>query len=466
VHDLWLQSQLGVKEADYLSRSFQTTKLYRVWINHDNGGIPTNGGSVTVTVPFYTQLKPWTPADSGQVQDQFVDWWNAMRVYVFDGKDAADGAYNFSQDNPPPPTPVKPVLPPYPVTPVAGAALPTCSTGCNLDLRSYNVGFPYGVPGQLVEYTFASAEGPPNAKTFDIKLERVNYNISAVDSIYLPAAIGAKGNNTDLNTYLGSIQTLKTFRDELNGFAKQGARWPEFIPAYYLPSNSIIAIPSVNGPPAGITPYPGPQVPSANFIVAESFRIPAPAPPTLTSDADPPWVKQKTYGDLGKIGKATLDLWSKCTTGGGTGKTCGQIQGVRDFFVADYKQCFGVEPNLNDTKVLHDFLRDVYGWAQFPDCKESLAKMVPGQYPTAISCPVISPSGRPRRGGGAPRLPFARLRPAAAPRPPPGPPARRPPYTSPNARLALCLWCSSSMACLMRAELSNLSRMRSSGRWR
>jgi len=159
-----------------------------------------------------------------------------MRVYVFDGKDAADAAYDFSQDNPSPPTPVKPVLPPYPVTPMTGAALPTCSTGCTLDLRSYYVGFPYGVPGQLVEYTFASAEGPPNAKTFGIKLERVNYNISAVDSIYLPAAIGAKGNSTDLNTYLGSIQTLKTFRDELNDFAKRGARWPEFIPAYYLPS--------------------------------------------------------------------------------------------------------------------------------------------------------------------------------------------------------------------------------------
>src|SRR5271166_3739473 len=384
VHDLWLQAQLGIVEADYLSRSFQTTKLYRIWINHDNGGVPPNGGSVTVTVPFYTQLKPWTQANSGQVEDQFIDWWNAMRIYVFDGKDAADAAYDFSQDNPPPPTPVKPVLPPYPITPVTGAAPPTCSAGCTLDLRAYYVGFPYGVPGQLVEYTFASAEGPPNAKTFSINLGQVNYNISAVDSIYLPAAIGAKGNNTDLNTYLGSIQDLTTFRDALRDFTQQGAQWPEFISAYYLPSNSIIAVPSPNGPPGGMVAYSEPQVPSANFILAESFRVPAPAPPTLTSDAEPPWVKQKAYGKLGNLGQATLDLWNKCTTGGGSSKTCAQIQSIRDFFVADYQQCFGAAPNLKDPRILHDFLRDVYGWAQFPGCKGSLAKTLPSEYPTTI----------------------------------------------------------------------------------
>ena len=148
VHDLWMQAQLGIKEADYLNRPFLTTKLYRAWINHGSGGIPP-GGSVTVTVPFYTQLQPLTQANEGKVEDQFVDWWNAMRVYIFDGKDAADAAYNFSPDNPPKGQPVKPV-PPYPVTPMTGAAMPTCNAGCTLDLRSYFIGFPNGVPGQLV----------------------------------------------------------------------------------------------------------------------------------------------------------------------------------------------------------------------------------------------------------------------------------------------------------------------------
>jgi len=383
VHDLWLQAQLGTKEADYLTRPFQTTKLYRIWINHDTGGIPP-GGSVTVTVPFYTQLRPWTQANAGKLNDQFVDWWNAMRVYIFDGKDEADAAYNFSQDNPPAGVPVQPVLPPYPVTPLAGAVAPACSTGCTLDLRSYYVGFPYGVLGQLVEYTFASAEGPPNAKTFAIQLGQVNYNISAVDSIYLPAAIGAKGNNSGANTWLGSSLPVATFRAALGDFASKGALWPDFIPAYYLPSNSIIAIPSPNGPPSGISAYPLPQVASANLMYAESFSEPAPAPPTLTSDADPPWVNKAVYGELGSVGQGTLDLWNNCTTAAAPGKTCNQIRSIKSFFVADYKECFGRAPDLTDPNVLHQFLREVYGWAQFPGCSDSLAKVLPDQYPVAI----------------------------------------------------------------------------------
>jgi hypothetical protein len=268
------------------------------------------------------------------------------------------------------------------VTHIKGAAVPDC-TGCTLDLRAYYVGFPWGIPAQLVEYTLASAEGPPNQTAFKIDLGQVNYNISAVDSVYLPAAIGAKGNSSELNTYLGSTQDVATFRKKLNEFAAQGAQWPQFIPAYYLPGNSIGAVPSPDGPPAPIKAYPQPRVPSANFIFAESFGDPAPAPPTLTSDADPPWVKQRIRGALGKFGQSTLDLWNKCT-GGGAGTTCGQIQAVRDFFVADYKSCFGHDPDLKDPAVLHEFLRDVYGWAQFPGCAQSLADKNPKDYPVVI----------------------------------------------------------------------------------
>src|SRR5262249_325126 len=119
-------------------------------------------------------------------------------------------------------------------------------------------------------------------------------NVSAVDSIYLPVAIGASGNSTTANTYLGSVESVASFQTALKEFSLQGGLWPEFISAYYLPSNSIIAVPSADGPPKGIKAYPEPQVPSTNFIYAESYRVPAPAPPTLTSDADPPWVKHRT----------------------------------------------------------------------------------------------------------------------------------------------------------------------------
>ena len=80
---LWLQAQFNV--GDVTTQIFNTTLLYRIFVNR-NAGVPPNG-SVTLTIPFYTQILPATPANLGRVDDQFIDWWNAMRVYVFDGKD-------------------------------------------------------------------------------------------------------------------------------------------------------------------------------------------------------------------------------------------------------------------------------------------------------------------------------------------------------------------------------------------
>src|SRR3954465_388013 len=80
VHDLWMQAQFDISVTDVNTRAFQTRKIYRIWVNKQNGIPPL--GSVTVTLPFYTQLLPATAADLGKVDDQFVDWWNAMRVFI------------------------------------------------------------------------------------------------------------------------------------------------------------------------------------------------------------------------------------------------------------------------------------------------------------------------------------------------------------------------------------------------
>ena len=79
VRDLWLQAQFQV--GDVTRQIFNTTLLYRIFVNRA-GGVPPNS-SVTLTLPFYTQLLPTTPANLGRVDDQFIDWWNAMRVFVF-----------------------------------------------------------------------------------------------------------------------------------------------------------------------------------------------------------------------------------------------------------------------------------------------------------------------------------------------------------------------------------------------
>ena len=384
VRDLWLQAQFQVTNVS--TQIFNTTLLYKIYVNR-NGGVPPKS-SVTLTVPFYTQLLPTSPANLGKVNDQFIDWWNAMRVYVFDGKDAADAAYNYSVDR------TGKIVPPIPVQPVSGAALPTCTsstTSCEpLLIRAYVNGFPPSVPAQLIEYTFAAAQGPPLASSLSIDRSIVNFNISAVDQIYLPAAIGAHGNATPQNTYLGSTQAVTPFRSALAAFTANGTLWPLYVPAYYSAKNPTIPLPT---PPAGGQPYPQPQLPSTDTVYAESFRNPPPAPPVLSSDT------LSGIGVLGQVAQGTLDLWTKCTSTTPTqSPTCTKIQQVNNFFAASFHQCFPGQA----LPATPDFLQAVYGWVQFPNCSTPLVKIAGYDAAIRTYCdlqynffdPTVLPAGR------------------------------------------------------------------------
>ena len=357
VRDLWLQAQFQV--SDVKKQIFNTTLLYRIFVNRA-AGVPPNS-SVTLTIPFYTQLQQADATNLGMVNDQFIDWWNAMRVFVFDDKDAADAAFNYSVDR------SGQVIPPVLVTPFAGAALPSCAsstTTCEtLDIYAYVNGFPISVPAQLIEYTFAAAQGPPLNPVLSIDLDTVNFNISAVDQVYLPAAIGASGNTTARNTYLGSTQAIAPFRDALTAFTGNGSLWPYYVPAYFSPQNPTIPLQT---PPAGGQPYPQPQIPSTDTVYAESFRDPPPAPPVLSSDT------LTGIGVLGTAAQATLDLWNKCTSPAPVqSPTCTQIAQINGFFQKNYQQCFpGKAPPAT-----RDLLQIVYGWVQFPGCTTPLAQV-------------------------------------------------------------------------------------------
>jgi hypothetical protein len=125
---------------------------------------------------------------------------------------------------------------------------------------------------------------------------------------------------------------------------------------------SAISQPPAPSSSGGQRIRPGPI--SSTGCYAESFRDPPPAPPVLSSDT------LNGIGDLGIIAQGTLDLWKKCTgsTTDGTA-TCQRIREVNEFFVTDYHKCFPNAP-LPSTEV---FLRDVYGWAQFPGCSPPLS---------------------------------------------------------------------------------------------
>ena len=232
-----------------------------------------------------------------------------------------------------------------------------------MQIKAYVNGFPSSVPAQLVEYTFAAAQGPPLDPVLSINLATVNFNISAVDQIYLPAAVGASGNQTPRNTWLGTTQAVAPFRAALAAFTANGTAWPFYVPAYYAATAPTIPLAA---PPPGGQPYPQPQLPSTDTVYAESFRDPPPAPPVLSSDT------LAGRGVLGTLAQGTLDLWTRCTAAGAPpSTTCTRIQAVDAFFKADYAQCFPSRP-LPD---IDDYLQVVYGWVQFPGCTGSLAKV-------------------------------------------------------------------------------------------
>jgi hypothetical protein len=398
--DLWLQAQF-VREFPKKNPypPFPTTLVYRAYVNSTKGIPP--GGSVEITVPFYSQLKEVTGANIGEVNDQFIDWWNAARVFLFDGAtalDAAkitDGANLNGGDHRP--TPIKFL---------AGAAKPTCSAGktvCEpIEFLSYRIDAPSGVPFELQEYTFASAEGPPtHPRPAKIMPEWVNYNISSLDSVYLPVAVGPL-TRRDV-PYVGSTATVATFNANLKTFAENGANWPYYLPVYFASAKDFPppTYPTVYGAGCSMKPFPStkaylrPKLPGTFNLLVGSYLNPPPTPPVLSSNPPkfplttcvpsppPPFKTPK----LGTEGQRVLDLWHKCTESTKvTSATCKDIRVVDDFFRLNYQnECGAAAPEPpNDIPVI----QAVYGWVPIrygsPPCQGKALVTTPG-YAKAIA---------------------------------------------------------------------------------
>ena len=88
-HDRWLQAEFNPTPGTYAS-----TYLYRAYVNPKNGILPRS--SVSVKVPFYTQLAdspcPFAP-------DQYINWWRALRIHIYDDPGAIKHAYDGDQQN-------------------------------------------------------------------------------------------------------------------------------------------------------------------------------------------------------------------------------------------------------------------------------------------------------------------------------------------------------------------------------
>ena len=386
--DLWLQAQFNVpnpKTQTFCNNSpFLFTKcppgggaqppagapptLFRAYINPNKGILPQQ--FVSITVPFYTQLAKTTPATIGTLSQQYIDWWNAQRIFFYDGKTAKTGAFNYNVDS------TGKTVPPTPVTPIAGAVIPSCAAdnmfNCEpVTVVSYIGIFPTGsIPFDFGEYTLAAAEGPPPGgllppgSPFKINRATVNFNVSAVDGVYLPIAMAASGNKTPVQRqYLGTVSTFNTVTSTINGFSDKGASWPYYWPSYFSIAQPTAAKPT---PQNGNAPYRLPKVASANVVFAELYKVPAPSPPVLSSNTT------KTSGKnpaLGTVAKGVVTLWTTCTTTSNKSDTCMKIRDVFNFFSKNYLDTCGLGPPLPDTPTM---LRQVYGWAEFPGCSHAL----------------------------------------------------------------------------------------------
>jgi hypothetical protein len=394
--DLWLQAQLGVRAANSYTETFCSNSpipggvtacpprgvssgrppaLFRAFINPDKGILPQQW--VSINVPFYTQLTATNSGNLGKYSSQYVDWWNAARVFFYDGNVAKTGAFNYDVDQN-----GHIVSPPPSIVPYAGAAVPACATAntynCEAPTLYYYIGgYPTGsIPFQLGEYTFAAAEGPPPGgllspgRQFSIDLTKTNFNISAVDGVYLPVAMEAMLQNDPTrgdSNYLGTVETVSNFNAQLGTFtgSPQGTLWPYYWPSYFYPSAPTAPQPN---PPDGEPPYLLPSIPSANVVFAESYKLPdAPAPPVISSNT--------MNGDganpiLGTNASRMVSLWNKCTTTtSDKSLTCQQIRTVYDFFLSDWRETC----HFSGSPSTPTMLTQVYGWAQFAGCSAALA---------------------------------------------------------------------------------------------
>ncbi len=187
----WVQACLRSTE------NFPTEAVYKLYVNDGQGIAP--GTQVTITLPLYSQ-----PAAG-----QYITWWNGGRVLLADRNKRLRGAEDKAMATP------------------ANVSCQGQGTACQLSTYSSPVQFQEDVFAQLSEYTFGDSNIPAGQSTRLLKSENVGYNISYVDHVYMPVAIGVRGN--PYIGYSGSAKPLGEFRQALAEFLQPGhlgEGWP------------------------------------------------------------------------------------------------------------------------------------------------------------------------------------------------------------------------------------------------
>jgi hypothetical protein len=325
--DTWMQAAFKVPKSQLGDNPYPTPNTFRLYFNPTGTGIRPHG-SVTVTLPLYTQLVP-TDQVNPKLVDQYIDWWNGGRISLY--------ASLYSDGAPP-----KALVANYTgkpgqkvVTPITGAAVPTCPA-CQQPVEIFEDTegeLPPNDPFQITEYTLGAIDMSKDPYTLDVK--NVDYDVSYVDNAYLPAAM--EPYNNPVVGWIGTIQGIPTFKAALQRFLTAPAfkGWPQYVDDE---GETLL------------------KVPSALHIMQDQAHL-APAPPWA------PVESMKT-------------LWKNCVAGG-TDQICTNIRDVHALFAANYTnyinnyrtafsgtcdQTKGPDPGTLDDDAM---LAHVYGWDPF-----------------------------------------------------------------------------------------------------
>jgi hypothetical protein len=266
--DEWIQDICNVPEKDKKTLyPYPTTLTNRFYINGLKGIPP--GGSVTITLPLYTQLVPTVVPTS---PNQYAEWWQGQNLQVFasvegNGPPKAFENY-FNGTAPSRPKDSQKAM----VFNSSNPTKPSCTAGgtldsCTLSFFTDTAGtLPKFAPSQLLEATLGANQGkrPPPTDGSNLNFlypTQADFDVSYVDLANLAATMGPVDN--DQSGYVGSPLKPGEFTPLLNTFQSLNG-WPRYVdldgtkrPISKLPSTlDLMALLSGDNAPADISPLP------------------------------------------------------------------------------------------------------------------------------------------------------------------------------------------------------------------
>ena len=326
-------------------------------------------GSVSVTLPFYTKLES-KPCPNKP--DQYIDWWRALRIYVYDDPGAIKHAYdcdtkegNVVDCGRDPKHPEKPNAVRISSFAPNASPVPTCPA-CFAPLVVYRIqsggnkhgtSLPAEDPSQLLEDTFAKVTASPEPLKIDYAF--VDYDISSVDQVYMSVAMDPV--NNPFIGFIGSALGRDIFSDTLTKF-RNDFSWPKYKWPAYVKDQTAIRLPATFNVMNDIA-HPG-------FIACDK----GPCPPLF----EPAGAAIKALPVVQKMEK----LWDKSCGADWPRKPCpkpsdeslntrNRMRQVAELFdnnYASYKKLCET-PGKTPVKLDRDqMMANVYGWVPFKSC--------------------------------------------------------------------------------------------------